>query len=138
MSGVFQIIYPPNSSPPSECVLPLHQRRGVHTSWVERGWGPGVYILEDARHWIGLLQYNLSTPRSRIYSQLLAGPGYAPPFRRTGTITDKCFLFSFLFILQSPRINSQLLARPGYAPSFRRKGIITDKCFLFSFLFCST
>jgi hypothetical protein len=24
-----------------------------------RGWG--VNILEDARHWIGLLQYNLST-----------------------------------------------------------------------------
>jgi len=27
--------------------------------WVERG--VGVNILEDARHWIGLLQYNLST-----------------------------------------------------------------------------
>jgi hypothetical protein len=24
--------------------------------------GCGVYILEDARHWIGLLQYNPSTP----------------------------------------------------------------------------
>jgi hypothetical protein len=24
--------------------------------------GVGVNILEDARHWIGLLQYNLSTP----------------------------------------------------------------------------
>jgi hypothetical protein len=39
---------PPAPSPP-ECVLPP----GVHTRWVERGWG--VNISEDARHWIGLL-----------------------------------------------------------------------------------
>jgi hypothetical protein len=26
-----------------------------------RGWGMGVNILEDARYWIGLLQYNLSS-----------------------------------------------------------------------------
>ncbi len=50
VSGVFQNIDPPPPSPPSECVLPPHQRRGG-----------GVNILKDARHWIGLLQYNLST-----------------------------------------------------------------------------
>jgi hypothetical protein len=34
---------------------------GVHTRRAVRGWG--VNILEDARHWIGPLQYNLSTGR---------------------------------------------------------------------------
>ncbi len=61
-SGVFQNIDPPPPSPPSECVLPPHQRRGVHTRRAVGGWGGGVNILEDARHWIGLLRYNLSTP----------------------------------------------------------------------------
>jgi hypothetical protein len=58
VSDVFQNIDPPPPSPPSECVLPPHQRRGVHTRRAVRGWGN---ILEDARHWIGLLQCNLST-----------------------------------------------------------------------------
>jgi hypothetical protein len=51
VSGVFQTIDPSTPSPPRECVLPPHQRRG------------GVNISEDARHWIGLLKYNPSTPR---------------------------------------------------------------------------
>ncbi len=46
-------------SPPSECVLPPHQRWGAHTRRAVRGWRGN--ILEDARHRIGLLQYNLST-----------------------------------------------------------------------------
>jgi hypothetical protein len=58
VSGVFQNIDPPPPSPPSDCVLPPHQRREVNTRRAVRGWG--VNILEDARHWIGLLQYNLS------------------------------------------------------------------------------
>jgi hypothetical protein len=45
---------PPLPSPPSECILPPHQRRGGTHS-------PSGGGLEDARHWIGLLQYNLST-----------------------------------------------------------------------------
>jgi hypothetical protein len=46
-------------------VLPPHQRRGggggthADTRLAVRGWG--INILEDARHWIGLLQYNLSS-----------------------------------------------------------------------------
>jgi hypothetical protein len=56
VSSVFQNIDPPPPSPPSECVLPPHQRRGVHSRWAVR-----VNILEDDRHRIGLLQYNLST-----------------------------------------------------------------------------
>jgi hypothetical protein len=55
-------ILTPAPFPPSECVLPSHQRRGVHTRRAVRGWG--VYILEDARHRIGLLQYNLSTSQT--------------------------------------------------------------------------
>ncbi len=51
--------WPPTPPPPSEWVLPQHQRRGVHTRRAVRGWG--INILEDARHWIGLLQYNPST-----------------------------------------------------------------------------
>jgi hypothetical protein len=53
VSGVLRTIEPPTPSPPSECVLPPPQSRAV------RGWG--VNISEDARHWIGLLQYNPST-----------------------------------------------------------------------------
>jgi hypothetical protein len=59
VSGVFQNIDPPPPSPPSECVLPSHQRRGGGGCTLAGG--GGVNILEDARHWIGLLQYNLST-----------------------------------------------------------------------------
>jgi hypothetical protein len=58
VSCVFQNIDPPRPSPPSECVLPPHQRRGVlHTRRAVRG----VNILEDASHRIGLLQPYLST-----------------------------------------------------------------------------
>ncbi len=57
VSGVFQNIDPP--FPPSECVLPRTKGGGVHTRRAVRGWG--FNILEDARHRIDLLQYNLST-----------------------------------------------------------------------------
>jgi hypothetical protein len=57
LSGVFKNIDPPTPSPPSECVLPPYQRRGGHTRREVRGGGGGVNILEDARHWNGLLQY---------------------------------------------------------------------------------
>ncbi len=50
--------WPPTPSPPSECVFPPHQRRGGTHSPGGEGWG--VNISEDARHWIGLLQYNPS------------------------------------------------------------------------------
>ncbi len=55
-------------------VLPPHQRRGgvhggyttsllqVHTRRAQKGWA--VNILEGARHWIGLLQYYLSTAKT--------------------------------------------------------------------------
>ncbi len=58
---------PPTPYPPSECVLPPPPPKAggggarVHTRRAVRGWW-GVNISEDARHWIGLLQYNPSTP----------------------------------------------------------------------------
>ncbi len=52
VSDVFQNIDSPPPSPPSECVLPPHQRRGVNTRRAVRGMG-GQY-LEDASHRIGL------------------------------------------------------------------------------------
>ncbi len=58
VSGVFQNIDPPPPLHPVSGVLPPHQRRGVHTRRVGEG---GFNILEDARHWIGLLQFNPST-----------------------------------------------------------------------------
>jgi hypothetical protein len=45
-------------STPSEFVLPPHQRRRGYNSPGGEG---GINISEDARHWIGLLQYNPST-----------------------------------------------------------------------------
>ncbi len=48
---------PPTPSPPSECVLP-GTKGGGYTS--PGGEGMGGNIWEDARHWIGLLQYNPS------------------------------------------------------------------------------
>jgi hypothetical protein len=61
VSGVFQHIDPPHPlSTQRVCPPPAPKAGGgVHTRREVRGWG--VNILEDARHWIGLLQYNPST-----------------------------------------------------------------------------
>jgi hypothetical protein len=72
MSGVFRNIYPHTPSPPSECVLPPHQRGGGTNSPGGGGWG--VNILEDARHWICLLQYNLSPTGSHPLPTSVADP----------------------------------------------------------------
>ncbi len=55
----------PTPSPPSECVLPPHQRREVHTRRAVRGWG--VNITEDAR--LGLASYSI-TPRRPTQTSL--------------------------------------------------------------------
>jgi hypothetical protein len=53
--------WPPTPSPPCEFVLPPHHKAGgTHSPGGEGVW---VNISEDARHWIGLLQYNPSTAR---------------------------------------------------------------------------
>jgi hypothetical protein len=47
---------------------------GVHTRRAVRGWG--VNSSEDARHWIGLLQYNPSTGLMYLWlDPCLAGVG---------------------------------------------------------------
>ncbi len=61
MSGVFLTIDPPAPSPLGECVLPPHQRRDdTHSPGCEGVQGNSS-SSEDARHWIGLLQYYPST-----------------------------------------------------------------------------
>jgi hypothetical protein len=52
--------WPLTPSPPKRVILPLHRRRGGGTH-SPGGEGVGGNISEDARHWIGLLQYNPST-----------------------------------------------------------------------------
>jgi hypothetical protein len=59
VSGVFQNIDPPPPLHPASVSSPAQKRRfGTHSPG-----GEGVNISEDARHWIGLLQYNPSTLR---------------------------------------------------------------------------
>ncbi len=59
LSGVFRNIDPPPPHRPASVYTPpLWWGRKTHSLGV-RGWG--VNSLEDARHWIGLLQYNPST-----------------------------------------------------------------------------
>jgi hypothetical protein len=70
--GVFQNIDSPPPSPPSECVLPPHKRRGGTHSPVGEG-GAG-HIMEDARHRIDFIQYNLS--KSVINAMLLCSKGF--------------------------------------------------------------
>jgi hypothetical protein len=64
VSGDFRTVDPPPPLHPASVSSPPHQRRGgtLHTRRAMRGWG--VNISEDARHWIGLLQYNLSMPQT--------------------------------------------------------------------------
>jgi hypothetical protein len=59
VSGVFRTIDPPPPLHPASVSSPRTKEGGVHTRRAVRGWG--VNISEDARHGIGLLQYNTST-----------------------------------------------------------------------------
>jgi hypothetical protein len=60
VSGVFRTIDPPpHPLSPASVSSPRTKGGGVHTRRVVRGWG--VNISEDARHWIGHLQYDPST-----------------------------------------------------------------------------
>ncbi len=60
--------WPTSPSPPSESSAssPRTKGGGVHTRRAVRGWG--VNILKDARHWIGLWQYNLSTVQVKAWT----------------------------------------------------------------------
>ncbi len=67
VSGVFQNIDPPPPLHPANVSSPrtIGGGGGTHLPGGEGGWV--VNILEDARHWIGLLQYNPSTGRGIVY-----------------------------------------------------------------------
>jgi hypothetical protein len=68
MSGVFQTIDPPPPLHPASVSSLRTKGGGEHTRRAVRGWG--VNSLEDARHWIGLLQYNPSTIKTIHPSEL--------------------------------------------------------------------
>ncbi len=69
MSGVFRTIDPPPPLHPARVSSPRTKGRGVYTRQGKRGWG--VNISEDARHWIGLLQYNPTTVFGHnVYDQM--------------------------------------------------------------------
>jgi hypothetical protein len=57
-------LHPASVSPPTP---KAHTRRAVR--------GKGVNILEDARHWIGFLQYNISTMRGEDRRAMRWGDG---------------------------------------------------------------
>ncbi len=61
MSGVFRTIDPPDLHPASVSSLPAPKAGGGGGSHTPGGEGWGANISEDARHWIGLVQYNPST-----------------------------------------------------------------------------
>jgi hypothetical protein len=65
VSGIFQTIDPPPLSTQRVCLphAPKAGRGGTHSPG-RKGWG--VNILEDARYWIGLLQYNSSTTEALL------------------------------------------------------------------------
>jgi hypothetical protein len=51
VSGVFQNIDPPTPSPPSECVLPLHQRQGGTHSPGGEGEGGQYFARRQTLDW---------------------------------------------------------------------------------------
>jgi hypothetical protein len=58
VSGVFRTIDPQHCIQPASVSSPA-SKAGVHIRRAVSGWE--VNILEDVRHWIGLLKYNPST-----------------------------------------------------------------------------
>ncbi len=82
----------------------------LHTHRAVRGWG--VNILEDARHWIGLLLYNLSTPFLLCVFLLSADTHrlYDVPYSSACSLceavysTDKCAFCNFKWEHLSPNI----------------------------------
>jgi hypothetical protein len=62
VGGIFQNIAPP---PLPLANVSRTKGGGTHSPGGERG--GGVNILEDARHRIGFLQYNLSTIQSKFF-----------------------------------------------------------------------
>ncbi len=69
VSGVFRTIDSPPPLNPANVSCPPAPKAGGYTLAGRWGGGGGVNIFEDARHWIGHLQYNLSTtqPHDKIF-----------------------------------------------------------------------
>jgi hypothetical protein len=91
---------------------PPHQRRGGTHSPAVRGWGLNIFnISEDARHWIGLLQYNPSTDLHLVM------PGW-----ETTTFHGKHTVY--IEYLQHKKYDDELASFviKGQTPSWRRSG----------------
>ncbi len=73
MSGVFRTIDPPPPLHPASVSSPRTKGGEVHTRSAV-----GVKISEDARHWIGLLQYNPSTLVTLFFPRRTASLGLEP------------------------------------------------------------
>ncbi len=73
--------WPPTPSPPSECVLPPHQRRGVHT---RQGVGDVVSIFRKTPD-IGLASYSIiplrMRDRKRVQVEIAISSCYFPSFK---------------------------------------------------------
>ncbi len=70
VSGVFRTIDPPPPLHPASVSSPRTKGGGYTLAGRWGGGGEGVNISEDARHWIGLLQYNPSTGKGIINNGL--------------------------------------------------------------------
>ncbi len=77
VSGVFQNIDPP--PPLRECVLPPHQRRGLHSRRAVRGWGSIFWKTPD----IGLASYSTISPRYDPSTFEDSSPSPPPPLPRS-------------------------------------------------------
>jgi hypothetical protein len=79
VSGVFQNIDPPPPSPPSECVLPQHQRRGRGDNHSPGGEGGGGSIFWKTPD-IGLASYSIIFLRVGVCSSTERKPwAWDPP-----------------------------------------------------------
>ncbi len=95
MSGVFQNIDPPPPLHSANVSFPRTKAGGYTLSGRWGGGGRGINILEDARHWIGLLQYNLS---------MVAIPKFS--FFKTSAAQHWHFVFTYNQLIVLDKLNT--------------------------------
>jgi hypothetical protein len=81
VAGVFQNIDPSIPFPPSECVLPPLQRRGVHTRRAVRGGGASIFWKTPDIGMASIISLRLQSSRDRchgIFVTFFVAQGWAP------------------------------------------------------------
>jgi hypothetical protein len=106
VSGVFRTIDPPPPLPLASVSSPRTKGWGVPTRRAMRGWG-GVNISEDARHWIGRLQYNL-------YGIISLRPTWLLPFAASKASILKT---QYMLLYMGPKKCIYIKSTTVYAPS---------------------